>query len=234
MRADWLPQVLVAAGLKVKVMAGAMTRGGELSSIHAVVAHHTASGPNWDDDAVAKLLRDGRPDLAGPLSQLGLQRDGTYVVVATGRANHNGYGTWGNDSIGIEAYNDGRGEPWPVAQLQAYDRGAAAILKKIGQPPSRLLAHRETDPNRKIDPTGIDMDAMRVRVARLMSPPKPKRKGPKMAALIVRQSNSKHALFECGDTLYVAHNGAVTTEGPKFVVNDDVWGDLIATHPVKD
>ena len=66
-------------------------------------------------------------------------------------------------------------------------------------------------------------------------PPKPpKRKAPKMASLIVRKANPKQALFECGDTLYVAHNGAVTTGGPTFVVNDDVWNDLIATHPVKD
>jgi hypothetical protein len=73
-----------------------------------------------------------------------------------------------------------------------------------------------------------------VRAYEAAQKPPPKRKAPKMAALIVRQSNPKQALFECGDTLYVAHNGAVTTEGPKFVVNDDVWGDLIATHPVKD
>jgi len=63
-----------------------------------------------------RILRDGRRDLPGPLAQLGLRRDGTFVTVAGGRANHNGYGRWGNNSIGVEAYNDGVGEPWPTAQ----------------------------------------------------------------------------------------------------------------------
>lgn len=235
MRANWLPGVLKDAGLRVRMMTGALTRGGEMVSIDAVIAHHTATGPAWSNEAVANLLRDGRSDLRGPLAQLGLERDGTFVVVATGRANHNGYGKFGNSSLGIEAYNDGKGEPWPAAQLIAYDRGVAAILRRLGLPASRLLAHRESDPTRKIDPTGIDMDAMRRRVAEILSPAAvPKRKVPRMAALIIRKSNPKQALFECGETLYVAHNAAVTTDGPTFHVNDDVWNDLVATHPVKD
>jgi hypothetical protein len=118
---------------------------------------------------VRRLLRDGRSDLPGPLSQLGLERDGTYAVIAAGRCNHNGYGQWGNDSIGIEAYNTGTGEPWPVVQLEAYDRGTAAICRALGVPATQVKGHRETDPGRKIDPTGIDMDAARSRVARLLS-----------------------------------------------------------------
>src|SRR5690606_27640553 len=82
----------------------------------------------------------------------------------------NGYGTWGNDSIGIETYNDGVGEPWPRAQLDAFHAGTAAILRRLRLDSSRMLAHRETDPRRKIDPTGIDMHAARARVARLLRP----------------------------------------------------------------
>ena len=112
--AIWLAGVLRAAGCKVYEMPGWKERGTrELDVIYGVVQHHTATGTNWDDDHVAFLLRDGRRDLAGPLSQLGLERDGTFVCVAAGRANHNGYGEWGNSSIGIEAYNDGVGEVWP-------------------------------------------------------------------------------------------------------------------------
>src|SRR5690606_11664261 len=114
-----------------------------------VVCHHTATSSAWQDGHVAALLRDGRRDLAGPLSQLGLERDGTFVVIAAGRANHNGYGTWGNDSIGIEAYNSGLGEPWPAVQLDAYQRGVAAILAHLGLDVSCCKAHRETDPKRK-------------------------------------------------------------------------------------
>jgi len=62
------------------------------------------------------LLTSGRPDLSGPLSQLGLGRDGTFFVIAAGRANHAGAGDWqgnttGNSSfIGIEAENTGHHE----------------------------------------------------------------------------------------------------------------------------
>lgn len=169
MRATWLPEVLRAAGLDVYELPGWQGRGKPLTSIEGVVWHHTASGPNWQDGHVAAMLRDGRPDLAGPLAQLGLERDGTFVVVADGKANHNGYGTWGNQAIGIEAYNDGKGEPWPAAQLDAYDRGTAAILAQLGYGSDRMKGHRETDPKRKPDPTGIDLNAARQRVARLIT-----------------------------------------------------------------
>ncbi len=38
------------------------------------------------------VIRDGRPGLKGPLSQLGLGRDGAYYVIAAGRAQHAGRG----------------------------------------------------------------------------------------------------------------------------------------------
>jgi len=173
MRATWLPDVLRAAGCKVILVDGWKGRGKELVSIEGVVWHHTATGPNWSDQRVADLLRVGRSDLPGPLAQLGLQRDGTFVVVADGKANHNGYGEWGNQSIGIEAYNDGTGEAWPQAQLDAYDRGTAAILAHIGRKADRMKGHRETDPKRKPDPVGIDLPAARTRIAALINQPHP-------------------------------------------------------------
>jgi len=131
-----------------------------------VVWHHTATGPNWQDGHVAALLRDGRRDLTGPLAQVGIERDGTWVIVALGRANHNGYGQWGNDSIGLEFYNNGLGEPWPDVQVDSGVKGIAAIMRHLNlQPSTRLKGHRETDPRRKIDPTGIDMADIRRRVA---------------------------------------------------------------------
>lgn len=175
MRLLWLADVLMLAGCKVVELHGWVTRGKTLGSVNGIVWHHTATGPNWTDTRVDNLLRDGRSDLAGPLSQLGLRRDGTFVVVASGRANHNGYGTWGNNSIGIEAYNSGTGEPWPRAQLDACDQGTAAILAHLKLGVSQVKGHRETDPGRKIDPAGIDMDAARQRVAHLLTyrpPPK--------------------------------------------------------------
>lgn len=182
----WLPSVLRSAGLTVIEMGGWESRGKSTIEPKGVVCHHTATGTSWSNLRVAELLRDGRPDLPGPLSQLGLQRNGAFVVVASGRANHNGYGLWGNDSIGIEAYNDGRGEPWNKIQMAAYAKGCAAICKHYGWNATKVLGHKETDPDRKIDPT-FDMRDFRTDVMRVLNPPAPiptpeptPRKGDKM------------------------------------------------------
>lgn len=171
MKADWLADVLRAAGLTVHEAPGWRTRGKELRHIRGVVAHHTATGKNWTDARVVELLIEGRSDLPGPLSQLGLRRDGSYDLIAAGRANHNGYGAWGNDCLGIEAYNDGKGEPWPAVQIDAYERGSAAILAHLGKGAQDVQGHKEQDPKRKIDPAGIDMARFRTSVARLIAAP---------------------------------------------------------------
>lgn len=168
MRATWLADVLRDAGLTVVEMDGWETRGGELSTIRGVVAHHTATSVMSSDSNVARLLRDGRSDLKGPLAQLGLDRSGRFWLVASGRCSHNGHGEWGNQSIGIEAFNNGTGEMWPELQLDAFRRGTAAILRKLGLSACCVKAHRETDPRRKTDPAGVSMSAFRDEVARLM------------------------------------------------------------------
>lgn len=171
----WLPDVLRDAGVDVYVMPGADTRSTWRSGLttRGVVWHHTATGTNWQDGHVAALLRDGRKDLRGPLSQVGVERDGTWVIVALGRANHNGYGTWGNDSIGVEFYNRGDGtDPWPGVQLHSGIEGTTAIMKYLHMDPiDHVRAHHETDPTRKIDPpkNQISMDAVRRRVRMRMN-----------------------------------------------------------------
>lgn len=163
-RASWLPEVLADAGCTMVSVPGWETRGRDMAGVYAIIWHHTATGPKASDQNVANLLRDGRSDLPGPLSQLGLDRHGRYWVVAAGKGNHNGSGKYGNNSIGIEAMNDGVGEPWPTAQLDAYVRGTAAILDHLNLSTDRVLAHRESDPTRKSDPRGIDMVRARQRV----------------------------------------------------------------------
>ncbi len=165
MRLPWLADVLRAAGLAVVEVGGWQNRGSDLRSVEGIVWHHTVTGPRTSDQAVARLLRDGRPNLAGPLSQLGLDRTGRFHVVAAGKCNHNGYGLWGNQSIGIEAYNDGVGEPWPDVQVAAYITGTRALLGRVGLGVDRVKGHKETDPRRKIDPAGLNMDEMRHRIA---------------------------------------------------------------------
>lgn len=174
----WLPGVLRAAGLDVYVMPGAETRTTTSSSgvprtmpdrPPAVIWHHTATSTAWADGHVAALLRDGRGDLPGPLAQLGVERDGTIVVVACGRANHNGASSakYGNDAIGVEFYNAGDGvDPWPAVQLEAGQRAIAAILRHLELGADRCVGHKESDPTRKVDPRPLDMNVMRARIAR--------------------------------------------------------------------
>lgn len=167
---SWLPAVLGKAGLKVALVDGWLTRGrGPMAQkIEGVICHHTA-GPRNGNMPSLGILKDGRTDLPGPLSQLGLGRDGTYYVIAAGKSNHGGMGSWqgfsGNDKfIGIEAENTGDSiEPWSPVQYEAYVKGIAAILNYLDLPTIMCCGHKEYAPNRKIDPT-FNMDEFRDQV----------------------------------------------------------------------
>jgi hypothetical protein len=174
----WLPDVLQAAGLTVAELPGWRTRGrGPMSPVKGVMCHHTACGLHAKgNEPSLGTVEHGRPDLAGPLAQLLLGREGTYFIVAAGRCNHAGAGIWqriktGNSSfIGIEAENAGlAGDPWPAVQMDAYKRGAAAILKHIGAEPIMCVGHKEyaLPHGRKNDPD-FDMSAFRADVQKLM------------------------------------------------------------------
>ena len=182
----WLPKVLLDAGLKVAEQPGWKTRGhGNVGSIKGVMCHHTAGGLKGNMPSL-NVVTYGRSGLPGPLAQLCLARDGTYFVVAAGRAYHAGKGNWqgvtnGNTSfIGIEAENTGRtsgtqADPWPEVQLDAYRRGAAAILKKMRADAIMCCGHKEyrLPQGYKIDPT-FNMDDFRFQVAAIMAGRAPK------------------------------------------------------------
>ena len=182
----WLPDVLNAAGLKVSEYPGRRARGrGDVGTIRGIICHHTAGpGANHGVMPSLNLLVNGRPGdartppLSGPLAQLGLARDGTFFVIAAGRANHAGRGEWrdcptGNSSfIGIEAENSGQaGDPWPDVQTDAYERGVAAILNKIGADAIMCCGHREyaLPKGRKTDPS-FDMDSFRTAIITFTNP----------------------------------------------------------------
>jgi N-acetyl-anhydromuramyl-L-alanine amidase AmpD len=176
-----LPRVLLDAGLKVAEQPGWQNRGrGDVGTIRGVICHHTAGPLNGNMPSLG-IVTDGRRDLPGPLAQLCLGRDGTMYVVAAGRCNHAGTGNWqgfthGNmNFIGIEAENTGvargpKADPWPAVQMDAYRRGAAAILKKIGANALMVCGHKEyaLPQGRKIDPS-FDMDDFRLQVAAIMA-----------------------------------------------------------------
>lgn len=197
----WLPDVLKTAGLKVAKVDGWENRGrADVGPIKGVMCHHTA-GPKTGNMPSLRIVTEGRPDLPGPLSQLCLGRDGTFYVVAAGRANHAGKGQWqgitiGNTSfIGIEAKNKGTSDdfPWPEVQMDAYRRGVAAILKKIGQNPIMCCGHKEYSSTGKIDPL-FNMNVFRLDVAEIMDGTAPPPK------LIPQQDQSGRATLRRGST----------------------------------
>jgi hypothetical protein len=182
----WLPQVLRDAGLEVLEHAGWQNRGhGDIGKVQGVLCHHTC-GPLHGDLPDINILVDGRPDLGGPLCNLGLGRSGKFYMIAAGKGWHAGAGNWqgvtdGNSHmIGIEAENTGetkgpRAEPWPDVQMKAYQRGCAAILGHIGATAIMVAGHKEyaTPKGRKDDPS-FDMAIFRAGVSDLMGQASPK------------------------------------------------------------
>lgn len=171
----WLPEVIDRARIKYSEYPEWRTRGrGEMGLVRGVIVHHTAGSRNYNMPSLDLLVR-GRPDLNGPLAHLGLGRDGTFYIIAAGRANHAGAGKWrgistGNSNfIGIEVENHGTADdPYPEEQMDALRRGVAAILAKVGADSSMVCGHREYAPGRKIDPLW-DMPSFREQVAALMA-----------------------------------------------------------------
>ena len=173
----WLPDVLRAAGLKVDETDGWQARGhGDMSTVQGVLCHET-DGAATGNMPTLQVLIDGRSDLAGPLAQLGLGRDGTFYIVAAGKCWHAGEGgphggIAHNDGnahlIGIEAEHQAD-ETWTTTQLDAYQRGVAAILKHIGVGAQMVLGHKEWAPGRKDDPKLIDMAKFRTAVASILA-----------------------------------------------------------------
>jgi len=179
---DQLPTALRAWGLDVVEVTGWQTRRrpGTFAPL-GVLIHHTA-GPRGKDAPSLQVCIDGRRDLAGPLCQILVARSGKVYVISVGRCNHAGIGgplagmvpvDAGNRLlVGIEAENDGVGEPWPVAQQLVMVRASAAVLDLLGRARGNCWAHREYTP-RKIDPKGLDMDAFRWAVAHARTPGEP-------------------------------------------------------------
>jgi peptidoglycan hydrolase-like protein with peptidoglycan-binding domain len=173
----WLPDVLERVGLKVAEVPEWRSRGrAQMGQVRGVMVHHTGGARVGNMPSLDLLVR-GRPDLSGPLAQLGLGRDGTFYVIAAGRCNHAGAGKWrgvttGNSSfIGIECENTGKADdPWPDVQMDALRRGAAAILAHVGTDASMACGHKEyaLPSGRKPDPLW-EVAPFRESIAQLIS-----------------------------------------------------------------
>jgi hypothetical protein len=174
----WMPAVLLEAGLKVAEVPGWQSRGrAPVRETLGVMIHHTA-GPAAGNMPSLRTLVEGRSDLPGPLSQLGLGRDGTWYVIAAGRANHAGAGNWrgivdGNAHfIGVECENPGRAQdlPWPDVQMTALRQGVAALLQHLDRDAQWCMGHREyaLPAGRKTDPLW-DLDSFRRELAAVLT-----------------------------------------------------------------
>lgn len=156
------PEAFQKAGIRYSEEPGWRNRGhGDITSFNFIVVHHTAGGNDAGD---IRIVRDGRSDLPGPLSQIVLKRDGTPHIIACGVCYHapgDGKPRWGAGamagnwySIGIEGVSNGYND-WTQAQRDAYPKVVAAILKEAGLPSDRWVFHREYSKDGKIDAAGF-------------------------------------------------------------------------------
>ena len=128
-----------------------------------IVCHHTASQTTPANDLSYMVNADD-----GPISAGLLDRTGHFTAIAAGAANHAGKGggtsdgggtPWrttrgtipGNDAnryaFGIEAANNGVGEPWPQAQQDAYVKMVRGAVQRLRpRPRPRRPQPRRVDP----------------------------------------------------------------------------------------
>lgn len=167
----WVVDELRAHGLTVKEYPGwqSRTANGAFDPL-GVLIHHTASAPSYDTDKLCAEI--GHPGAPAPLCNLVSKRDGSFTMIAAGRANHAGKGAingiipydGGNRCLfGIEMENDGIDEPFPTVQLTSVQLATAILLKHMGRPASYCWGHKEyaLPPGRKTDPHDLNMDAFR-------------------------------------------------------------------------
>lgn len=180
----WLADVARSAGLEVREVDGWRTRGvklrnGQLASIdpRIIVDHHTASRQGSNAPSL-RICTYGRVDLAGPLCNLLIGRDGTVWVIAAGQTNNAGrisvpqFGAFHNaHTIGVEIENDGIGEPWTDHLCDVAARLDAAICAHLGWTAERCIAHKEAaiPRGRKTDPSW-GQNQHRARVAEILEP----------------------------------------------------------------
>jgi hypothetical protein len=192
----WLADVLGAAlGDRLVVEPGweQCGTGGTMGDIFGVMIHHTANSRE-----TVEVIRDGRPDLAGPLSQCLIKPSGKCHLIAVGPCNHAGIGDYpgvgrnrGNERlIGFECAwpTIGPGgsydphERWPDAQIITMRDATAAVLKKLGYDQTHVIGHKDyatAPPNVKWDPGNLSMEWFRQEVGKDLrgefdsEPPKP-------------------------------------------------------------
>ena len=175
---------LRAAGLRVTEVDGWQSRSAGSFEPRGSVDHHTAGAPTGNAPSL-NLCIHGRSDLPGPLCNVLQARDNTMFVIAAGRANHAGSGSWhglsGNSSVyGIERENVGTSaEPWRPDQTDHAARAHAALIR--GRAGADMVCRHAEWTTRKPDTHDINGGHLRDLVAQHLAggpPPEPKRNRP--------------------------------------------------------
>ena len=212
-----------------------------------LMAHHTASNPGSDPDGDVAYITSGSEN--APLANLYLSRSGEVWVIAGGATNTNGSGSapWpggcpddqmNTHAIGIEAANNGVGEPWPQAQQTAYVALCAALCAAYDISPDLVRAHLRVGP-RPQDRPGRPVD-VRQRLELVADGPVPRRRrrlaatrttdpdpasteDDDMAPFLIRNSNNGGIALVYGDGKVTGLDGDSLDD---FVARYGPWIDM--------
>lgn len=227
----WLADAARLTGYKTVEVEGWRGHGhGGFRVVELVTGHHTADGPG--EYPSLNIVRKGRADLAGPLSNYGLGRSGTIYVIAAGSCWHAGASRWAgftdlnDEAIGIEAESRGTVDDWTPQQRDCYPRLVAACLYYMRRDSSRFCGHKECalPPGRKIDPAYWDLNAFRARVAWYLADPL--RRIPRTAPL--QEDDMAAVPQEQWNRLYAQETQAYDYQRHHGGVTDNHYGHTLA------
>ncbi|MBA2282275.1 MAG: hypothetical protein H0W25_13755 [Acidimicrobiia bacterium] len=171
-----MPDALRAEGLEPVLVAGWERRGYEFPATPLGSLDHHTAGPRFGYMPSLGVLTNGRPDLPGPLAQVGSPRsepgDWRVYVIASGKANHGGAGYWaGADSnyemCGLERELVGDGSDLTKHRNDVAIRVHTAFARLCGFPATSVARHAEyaLPKGRKPDTAGITGSWLRGAVA---------------------------------------------------------------------
>lgn len=138
----------------------------ETTSDAGDLAYFNSSTPQQRGNSIHYLvLRSGRIAEFVPEAQVAWH--------VRGSATYRGKNRYNDRSIGITLSHATREGAYPEPQTAALVKLLAGICRRHGLIAADIIAHRDLEPGRRIDPTELDVEALRVRVAaELALPPR--------------------------------------------------------------
>jgi hypothetical protein len=178
LRLSSLPDALRAQGIEPVLVAGWEARGLAFDAKPTITLRHWTAGPKVGKAPSLGTVTNGRSDLPGPLCQVLQERTGgagldRAYVVASGRANHAGTGTWAGvnsgNRMGTGLEIEWSGDPtedFNARRIESSVRIVTALQTLSSAPAGKWCCeHREyaTPAGRKVD-TNLPGDVLRTSV----------------------------------------------------------------------